>query len=233
MTDNKGTRRHLFFDLDNTLTRSRSKITPEMHSLLQSLPHDIVVISGASVEQIRHQLDDLPVYYMGQNGNHTVYGDSELWLDALTPEEGSEIRTHIASLPRTWEVPDEGDLIEDRGCQLSYSIYGHHAPVAEKEAFDPDQKKRRALLDASPLESDTIEVKIAGTTTLDYFKRGKNKGHNVMRLIEHLGWDKGECLYFGDALFPGGNDETVIGVIDTQAVIDPTDTYARLEAMRE
>ena len=47
---------------------------------------------------------------------------------------------------------------------------------------------------------------------VDYFKKGKNK-FNINRLIDLKGWEKEECLFFGDALFPGGNDETVNGVI--------------------
>ncbi len=60
--------------------------------------------------------------------------------------------------------------------------------------------------------------------------KGRNKGYNIKRLIEHEGWDASECLYFGDSLFPGGNDETMIGVIDTVPVRDHRHTY---ELLRE
>lgn len=219
---------HLFFDLDNTLTRSRSTITKKMRERLEELSLDIIVISGARVEQIKQQLDGFECFIMGQNGNHAVFSGEELWLDVLKPDKVIEIMNHISSLPRTWEVPDETDLLENRGCQISYSIYGHHAPVEEKEKFDPDQSKRKQLLETHPLVSDTVEVKIAGTTTLDYTRKGRHKGYNVTRLIEYLGWNKDECLYFGDSLFKGGNDETVIGIIDTEPVKDPADTYEKL-----
>lgn len=221
---------HLFFDLDNTLTRSRSPMEPRMRERLAAIPGDLVVISGASVEQIRSQVGDLPCYVLGQNGNHAVHGAVELWRDLLSEAEVAEIFSHITSLNRTWQVPDEHDLIENRGSQVSYSIYGHHAPVPVKEAFDADKAKRITLLRESPLTSDTIEVKIAGTTCLDYFKKGRNKGHNVARLIAHEGWQREECCYFGDMLFPGGNDESVLGVIETRAVKDPNDTYEQLAA---
>ncbi len=223
----------LFFDLDNTLTRSRSAITPEMKTLLQSLMYDIVVISGATVDQIRHQLDGLACYTLGQNGNHAMHGDIELWRDELTPEDLAEIDAHIASLPRVATVPDENDLTEKRGSQVSYSIYGHHAPVAIKEKVDSDQALRVGLLAQHPLISDRVEVKIGGTTCLDYFKKGRNKGYNVTRLAEYMSWNLDTCLYFGDALFPGGNDETVIGIIDTESVRDPEDTYQKLLALKK
>jgi hydroxymethylpyrimidine pyrophosphatase-like HAD family hydrolase len=77
--------------------------------------------------------------------------------------------------------------------------------------------------------SERIDVKIGGTTCYDYFKKGHHKGSNVRALIEHKGWDASECVYFGDKLMPGGNDETVIGVIDTIAVTNHRETYDKLK----
>jgi phosphomannomutase len=222
---------HLFFDLDNTLTRSTSKIAEEMKKLLEELPHDIIVVSGARVDQIKYQVDGLPCYTLGQNGNHAMLGDTELWRDVMSETELSEVRAHIASMPRTWDVPSIEDLVQERGSQVSYSLYGHTAPLEEKEAFDPQQEKRKALLAKYPFESETVEVKIGGTTCLDYFKKGRNKGHNVLRLITEKGWDKDECIYFGDMLFPGGNDESVIGVIDTEPVDNPQHTLEFLKKL--
>lgn len=220
--------KHLFFDMDGTLTRSRTQVTDEMRDTLNALPKDILVISGQSSESIAWQLAGVDCYIMGQNGNHMLHNDKLLWNEALTEAEQHQIMQHIASLPRTWDVPDESDLIDNRGCQISYSLYGMHAPIDEKERFDPDRSLRIRLLQEHPLVSDTIDVKIAGTTGYDYFKKGRNKGYNIARFIEHLGWQKDECCYYGDSLFPGGNDESVIGVIDTIEVTDPADTLAKL-----
>ncbi len=46
-----------------------------------------------------------------------------------------------------------------------------------------------------------------------------------------MNWEKSECLFFGDALFPEGNDETVIGVIETIQVENPDDCYQKLVSM--
>ena len=40
-----------------------------------------------------------------------------------------------------------------------------------------------------------------------------------------MGWNKEECLYVGDALFPGGNDAVVVGVVPTHQIKDPDDTF--------
>lgn len=224
---------HLFFDLDGTVTPSRSKIGLKMKTLLASLKQDIVIISGSTTQQIAYQTDNLPIITMGQNGNHTVHPHlGELWQDQLSLQEKEEVLAHARLILDACDhdVPDPNDLIEDRGSQISVSLYGHHADPETKRAFDGDFKKRKALLERFPFVSEHIEVKLGGSTCLDYFRKGKDKGYNISRLIDHLSWQKDECLFFGDALFEGGNDESVIGIIETVAVTDPDDCYAKLMA---
>ncbi len=224
-------KKHLFFDLDDTLTLSRSEIDADMYELLASLPHDIVVISGAEHSQIEKQIRDLPIYRLGQNGNQAFHKDSSLlWEEKLSKEHEEAVLSHIESLHEhlSHDVRDEHDLIEHRGSQISFSLLGHHEDVSKKKSFDPDRALRLELLNRVPFVSDDVEVRIGGTTCFDYFMKGKHKGHNVRRLIAHQGWDVDSALYFGDALFPGGNDEAVIGVIDTHSVEDHRDTYRKL-----
>ena len=86
-------------------------------------------------------------------------------------------------------------------------------------------QKRMKLLKEIPFDSDTVEVRTGGTTTYDYFGKNKNKGFNITKLLELRGWDKDDCIFFGDKLIPGGNDETVIGVIETVPVDNHRDTF--------
>lgn len=225
-------KKHLFFDLDNTVSRSRSKLSAEMKEWLLAAEQDIIIVSGATCEQIDFQVDGLPCYKLGQNGNHAIDpAGHTLWEECLNEEQKAEINTHIATMPRDWEVIDESDLVQDRGCQISYSLLGHNEIIDKKEAFDADSEKRKALLEKYPFHSNTSQVRIGGTTCLDYTAIGRNKGHYVTELIAYLKWDKEECVYFGDMLFPGGNDESVIGVIDTVAVENPEDTLRHLNLL--
>lgn len=207
--------------MDGTITRSRSLITQEMKEVLGKLPKPVVVISGASYEQIEKQLDGFPALIMAQNGNDAF----PYWEDRIEPpgEIPKEIMEHIHLIS---QVKD--DMIEHRGCQISLSFLGHHAPISEKEKFDPDKSFRTKVLQMYPFKSENYEVKIAGTTCLDYFKKGHHKGYNIEKLIKTLNLKKKQCLYIGDALFPGGNDESVIGVIETKQVENPQETYEYL-----
>lgn len=228
--------KHIFFDLDGTLTRSRSLIEPEMKQVLIELMksgRDVIVVSGADVPQVRKQLGGgaiaSEVYVLAQNGNKSFgKGGALLWENVLSGGDRVDINAHInmirTNLRDLFLGTNESDLIQDRGCQISLSFVGHNAELERKERFDPDSSRRKEVLKRFPLISDRIEVRIGGTTCLDYFEKGKNKGFNVKQMIEKIDWKPEDCVYVGDALFEGGNDETVKGVIDTHEVGSPADT---------
>ncbi len=237
--------KHFFFDLDNTLTPSKSLILPEHAAILKQLSEqaDVIVVSGHGEKDIRKHLTPAlegSYHILGQNGNRAVTREGVvLWNNSLSPQQKAAIVEFIenarAELRRNGivtSVKDENDIIEDRDSQIAFSLIGHHEDKAKKDAFDHDFAKRRAVLAAAELngslkkltDSD-VEARIGGTTNIDFFQLGKNKGYNVAAFIEKMGWNKEECLYTGDALFPGGNDETVVGVIETHAVEDYKATY--------
>ena len=220
--------------MDATLAPSRQPILPEMFDLVSSLKRDIIIASGQSNDKIAWQSNNLPAIHLGQNGNQAEDLDgTKLWTEPLSEAERAEIMAHIEKiitlLPET-PNPD-WNPVEDRGAQITFSPIGNTAPVEAKMHYDPDREKRTALLKAVPFVSDTLAVKFGGSTSLDYFPAKRNKGYNVERLINLKDWNKDECIYFGDGLFPGGNDESVIGVIETVPVSDHLDTYQKLKTL--
>ncbi len=234
--------KHLFFDLDNTLTPSRSRMNPAHIPLFAQLcaKMDVTVVSGSS-EVVIHE--DIPgaaggYYVLAQSGNHAEDKAGKiLWHETFSAEQKKSTLDFIHEIRTTLSLPvtNENDLIEDRGSQISYSLIGHNEDRAKKKEFDPGAVKRLGILAdraaaRAKLKAEGIEVMPGGTTCLDFYLAGKNKGFNITRLIIQEGWDKSECLYIGDALFPGGNDEAVIGVIPTLAVADPQETFDYISA---
>ena len=51
---------------------------------------------------------------------------------------------------------------------------------------------------------------------------------NLKRYMKYHKLDPNECVYYGDALYKGGNDETVIGVMKCIKVKDPEDLIKKL-----
>jgi len=228
--------KHLFFDMDQTLTPSRQEILPEMLGLVSSLPTTITIVSGSTVEQIGRQIKDLSANRLGQNGNHAVSHQGEdWWYEPLTDQHTAEIMSHIEALVSLLDhdLNHEWDPIEHRGAQITFSPIGNTAPVEHKKSYDPDRMKREALLKAVPFQSEEIIIKIGGSTSFDYLHKDKHKGRNIERLIKQQNWNTDECIYFGDGLFPGGNDEAVIGVIETVPVENHYETYKKLKKVFE
>ncbi len=226
--------KHLFFDMDQTIAPARQPILPEMYSLLHELPQDIIIVSGQEVDKIMWQSNELPSFTLGQNGNHaTDVENNELWNIPLDDAHRAEIMRHIEAIVAILghDLNHDWSPIEDRGAQITFSPIGNTAPVEHKMTYDPDRRKRDALLAQIPFESEELIVKIGGSTSLDYIHKDRHKGTNVQKLIDLMSWNKDECVYFGDGLFPGGNDEAVIGVIETVPVTDHEDTYRKLREL--
>lgn len=218
--------------MDQTVAPARQPILPEMFELLSSLPHTIVIVSGQEVSKIGWQSNDLPAYTLGQNGNHaTDINNQELWNLLLEESHRQEILRHIDAIVEILDHDLNHDWkpIEDRGGQITFSPIGNTAPVEFKKSYDPDRTKREEIMRRVPFISDELVVKIGGSTSLDYIHKDRHKGTNVQKLIDLMDWDKDECVYFGDGLYPGGNDEAVIGVIETIPVVNHLDTYRILQ----
>lgn len=231
--------KHFFFDLDKTLTSSRSPMALEHRPIFEKLcrTKDVVVVTGGMDEQIKKQLPFKNTglfYVLSQQGNFAVHRDGTmLWQEVVSPEQERTVRAFadVLTADLNLDVKDKNDLFENRGSLLAYSTLGFHEDNAKKYAYDPDQSKRRALLERhaeelKKLRAIGIDAMPAGTTTIDFILAGKHKGYNITRLLDRLGWNKDDCIYVGDELFKGGNDESVLGVIPTKPVTGPDETFA-------
>ncbi len=236
--------KHFFFDLDKTLTKSRSPMDDAHIATFDRLcsERDVVVVTGGTVAHIREQVTprfDGRYTALAQSGNHAIdENGEELWYEPLKPEQVVAVHSFIKRLAQQFddEVPDTTDCVEDRGAQIGYSVIGYHAPLEKKYAFDPDDTRRQEALKAlsnevRQLTDIGINVTPAGTTGFNFIMNGRHKGFNVARLIKLNGWATEDSVYTGDALFPGGNDETVIGVIPTHPVTNPNETFTFINEM--
>lgn len=232
------TPKHLFFDLDNTLTPSRQPMTERHAALFVELcrKKDVIGVSGQELASFRAQLPreaEGSYYVLAQVGNHAYAKNGDtLWEERPSEEQTKLVLDFIALLRERFprKVRDEDDIVELRGSLIGYSLIGHHEEPAKKKALDPGSVMRKEMLATFPeevrkLREAGIDLTPAGTTTIEFFLAGRTKGFNIARLIEHEGWKKEESLYIGDELEPGRNDESVIGVIPTHAVKDPEETF--------
>jgi HAD superfamily hydrolase (TIGR01484 family) len=212
----------IVFDLDGTLAESKSALDAEMSALLAALLQvaKVAVISGGDWPQFEKQLvSNLPQGQRMENllllptcGTKFFQFTGEwkkLYAEDFTDAEKKKI---ISSLHRALEVagfkPEQtwGEIIEDRGSQITFSALGQQAPLAAKEKWDPDYAKRtkiKAILEGYIPE---FSVRMGGTTSIDVTKPGIDKAYGIRKLRDILGISIEEMIFIGDAIFPGGND---------------------------
>jgi len=212
----------MVFDLDGTLAESKSSIDAEMSRLLGDLLGilKVAVISGGDWPQFEKQvLSHLPhdqslvnlsiLPTCGTKFYQYKGAWKKLYSEDFTVDEKTKI---IASINKA--VAKEGfkvakvwgEVIEDRGSQITFSALGQQAPLKEKTKWDPDfskRKKIKAILD--PLIPG-FSVRLGGATSIDVTKPGIDKAYGIGKLRDVLGVSVKEMIYVGDALFPGGND---------------------------
>ena len=210
------------FDLDGTLAPSKSSVDDEMSSLLRDLIGvvKVAIISGGTWHQFETQvLSKLPqdeslarLAILPTCGTQFFQYAGEwkkLYEEDFTAEEKGKIVGALNQAVEATNFPVErtwGEVIEDRGSQLTYSALGQQAPLEEKKKWDPDfakRKKIKAILDTLIPE---FSVRLGGATSIDVTKPGIDKAYGIGKLRDILGISVEEMIFVGDALFPGGND---------------------------
>jgi HAD superfamily hydrolase (TIGR01484 family) len=212
----------IVYDLDGTLAESKSSLDARMAALLHDLLGvvKVAVISGGDWPQFEKQvLSHLPhderltnLSLLPTCGTKFFRYSGEwkkLYSEDFTPGQREKIVASLQQAAAAAGLKVEklwGEVIEDRGSQITYSALGQQAPLAEKVKWDPDYAKRkkiRAILE--PLIPE-FSVRMGGATSIDVTKPGIDKAYGIGKLRDLLGISIKEMVYIGDALFVGGND---------------------------
>jgi phosphomannomutase len=219
--------RAVAFDLDDTLAVSKSRIERRMAELLAELLArlDVCIISGGRFEQFESQvlqhLDVPPgslarLHIMPTCGTRYYRCLNGAWRQVYAEDLGdAEKQRVIAALTAGakelgfWEPNPWGEIIEDRGSQITYSALGQAAPVEAKYAWDPDGRKKRRLRDYAAERLPDLEVRVGGSTSVDVTRKGIDKAYGIKKLMEQLNTVPEELLFIGDRLDEGGNDYPV------------------------
>ena len=239
----------IIFDLDGTLAKSKSALEKSMADLLDKLltVAKVAVISGGAWPQFEKQLlSNLPkddrlngLSLLPTSGTKFLQYDHgewrQLYAEDFTPEDKTKI---ISALNKALdesgmrEKKHWGEIIEDRGSQITMSALGQEAPLDVKKDWDPDfakRKKIKAILD--PLIPE-FSVGMGGASSIDVTRPGVDKAYGIEKLKEVLGIPIKQMIFIGDALFPGGNDEPARKTGATCIrVRDPEETERVIEAI--
>jgi phosphomannomutase len=244
----------LAFDLDGTLAPSKTTLPPQMGELLDQLleKYEICVISGGKFGQFETQLLDglktdtaklARLHLMPTCGTQYYKYAKNSWVQVYAEnfteaEKGSIINALNVGIDTLGyrETEVYGDIIEDRGSQITFSALGQDIVaklgdegVRLKEEWDPDTSKKNALRDYVAKLIPEFEVRVGGGTSIDITKPGIDKAYGMQKLMDILDINKEDILFYGDRLQPGGNDYPVKDMgIDSVEVTRWEDTVEKL-----
>ncbi len=239
------------FDLDDTLAPSKSAIDPQIGAQLIALAErvEVAIISGGQLAQFRAQVvEKLPdasaatlshLHLLPTCGTQYYRLEAEgivtIYAHALTEDEKTEALSAVEEEARRlglWEAEPWGEILEDRGSQITFSALGQHAPLEAKTVWDPTGSKKNALREAVAARLPDLEVRSGGSTSVDITHRGIDKAYGMRKLAEQTGISLDDMLFVGDRLDPDGNDYPVLAMgVDCHAVEGWEDTAAYLDEL--
>jgi len=212
----------IVFDLDGTLAESKTSLDAEMAGLLSTLLRivKVAVISGGDWPQFEKQiLANLPhddrlknLSLLPTCGTKFYRYDADwtkIYSEDFTAGEKAKITQSLQQVGvRSGFQPDRvwGEVIEDRGSQITFSALGQQAPLKAKEMWDPYFSKRMKMKERLDGLIPEFSVRLGGTTSVDITKPGIDKAYGIGKLRDTLDIAIREMIFVGDALFPGGND---------------------------
>jgi HAD superfamily hydrolase (TIGR01484 family) len=186
---------------------------------------EVCIISGGRFEQfdtqvLRHlQIDDgrrHRLHLMPTCGTRYYRWDGQAWtavyVEDLSEEEKRRVIAVLTEGARSlglWATDPWGEIIEDRGSQITFSALGQAAPPDAKYAWDPDGRKKAALREYAAARLPDLEVRSGGSTSVDVTRKGIDKAYGIGRLLDGLSLNAADVLFIGDRLDEGGNDYPV------------------------
>jgi HAD superfamily hydrolase (TIGR01484 family) len=238
----------IVFDLDGTLAKSKSSLDGEMAELLGKLLGviKVAVISGGAWPQFQKQLlTNLPsddrlkdLLLLPTSGTRFLQYDgkwNQLYAEDFSAAEKAKI---IAALTLSFDesglkpARHWGEIIEDRGSQITLSAMGQDAPLDEKKNWDPDFEKRKVIRKILDPLLPEFSIGLGGSSSIDVTRPGVDKAYGIAKLTEVLGVSVREMIFVGDALFPGGNDYPARRTgVDCIQVRDPDETKRVIETV--
>ena len=205
------------FDLDGTLTQHKTPLGEKNREILERLAtgYELIMVGAGNCVRIHNQLGRFPMDVIGNYGmQYAKYADGELKLvrdDVVACENKDLIEEKITLIREKYGFTQfAGENVEYHasGC-LTFPLLGTKANQADKLAFDPDRKKRRAFYSEVCEAFSDYNVFIGGSSSFDMAPKPFNKYYALDLWCRENGYDHSEVVFVGDDYGVGGNDESV------------------------
>jgi len=252
-------RQVIAFDLDGTLAPSKSPLPDRMAEALDNLleKYHVCVISGGKFGQFEKQLlanlkadpAKLERLHLMPTCGTRYYkfdlargGWEKVYAEDLTEAGKKKIKDALMKVAEEQGLIEKevwGEILEDRGSQVTFSVLGQEIVdqlgeegLKRKYAWDPDNAKKNKMRDQVAELLPEFEVRVGGVTSIDVTKPGIDKAYGIQKLMDMMKIGKQDVLFIGDRIEVGGNDYPVkLMGIDTMQISDWKETALAVEAI--
>tara|TARA_R110000868_G_scaffold206151_2_gene454888 strand:- start:625 stop:1350 length:726 start_codon:yes stop_codon:yes gene_type:complete len=194
------------FDVDGTLTPSRSPMDPEFQTFFLDFVKDyeVYLVSGSdypkTIEQIGKEICMNVDGVFPCAGNQMIIRGEELYRhDYKLSTSERKLLTDI--LIKSPFMPKTGGHIEERTGLVNFSILGRKSTREQRNAYVAydNEHKEREYIRLQILMNTDLDCSIAGETGVDIYPKGFDKG----QIVNQIGTD---IIFFGDRCDAKGND---------------------------
>lgn len=209
---------HYLFDVDGTLTPSRQAIDSSFSLFFKDFctNNSVSLVTGSDFHKTESQLGStlcsLVSYIFCCSGNSLIDNVHKSIFNREFIAPDSLISRLQAILEASKFTLRTGNHIEYRPGGLNFSIVGRNASLEERLSYvqwDKQSKEREVLAEALTKEFPLLDISIGGETGLDIVEAGCNKAQ-VLNYFDNTT----KLVFFGDAIFPGGNDYPLAKAIE-------------------
>ncbi len=205
-------------DLDGTLTQHREPLGEKNREVLNKLSkkYKLIMVGAGQVARIFNQMGGYPIDIIGNYGlQYATYNEKTRSLDIkrdehfpIKREKIEEKVNFLRNKHGFTSYRGEGVELHASGC-VTIPILGTQAIQADKLAFDPDRKKRRAFLGEVASLFEDYNVFVGGSSSFDMSPKPYNKYYALDLYCRENEIAHNEVAFVGDDYGEGGNDESV------------------------
>ncbi|KAL2884843.1 Phosphomannomutase [Ceratocystis lukuohia] len=244
------------FDVDDTLTPARKKISPEMVEVLSKLRQTMAIgfVGGSDYGKASEQMGDtgrsvldMFDFCFPENGLTAFYQGTPLpsanFIGWFGEEEYKKFVRFVLHYVADLDLPiKRGTFLEFRRGMVNISPIGRNASAEERNAYekhDLEHKIREKFIAALKKEFSHMDLtySIGGQISFDVFPTGWDKTYCLRHLEEFATKPDGHAFknvhFFGDKTFEGGNDFQIFNDPRTigHTVVGPADTAKQLSEL--
>ncbi len=230
-------------DVDDTICESCQQISPEMAEQISRMIQqgfEFAFISGTKSEDLQKMISSKVKerhHLLATTGTNYTIVDGDVvnivYNNSFKQEEKEEIISALKELISYYQIKSlttEEDQLQDRESQITLSAIGRRAASELKAAYDPDGAKRKEWIGflEQHLSKDEYGLKIGGTTSIDITRKGLDKEWGIKTFADYHKISLSSIVFFGDKIYPGGNDFPATKIVDCVSVKSPEDTLKEL-----